>query len=123
MLSKLQKIIVVSITLMMCFIFMPQPSMGTNSKQIRTQTDSSGKITVAVFERIAGNAQQHFHDFAIDVPPGFVAIGGGVEGARHPKGNLITASYPNHDYSSWLVSSKDHSQPNPVRLKGICNWP
>lgn len=85
--------------------------------QISEHVDASGKITVAVFERIAGTPQQHFTDFAVSVPEQFVVIGGGVEGARVPYGNLITASYPNSDLSAWLVSTKDHSHPNPVAIK------
>jgi hypothetical protein len=87
--------------------------------QISEHTDSSGKITVAVFERIAGTPQQHFTDFAVNVPEQFVVIGGGVEGSRVPNGHLITASYPNSDLSAWLVSTKDHyyRYPDPVAIK------
>jgi hypothetical protein len=86
--------------------------------QISEHTDSSGKITVAVFERIAGTPQQHFTDFAVNVPEQFVVIGGGVEGSGEP-GNMITSSYPNSDLSAWLVSTKDHYYkfPNPVAIK------
>ncbi len=87
-----------------------------NSNHIRQQVDVSGKITVAVFERVAGNPQQHFYDFAVEVPDQFVAIGGGVEGTNYPQGNLLTASYPNNDLSAWLVSTKDHVSPNSTRI-------
>lgn len=85
--------------------------------QISEHVDASGKVTVAVFERVAGTPQQHFTDFAVNVPEQFVVIGGGVEGSRAPYGNLITASYPNSDLSAWLVSTKDHSYPDPVAIK------
>ncbi|MDC3959795.1 hypothetical protein [Polyangium jinanense] len=96
----------------------PASAWATNSYLLRTQTDASGLVTVAVFERIAGNEQQHFQDFAIDVPPDFVAVGGGIEGTNYPAGNLITASYANDNLSAWMVSSKDHSVANPVRIRG-----
>ncbi len=89
-----------------------------NSRLIRAQKDASGKITVAVFERSAGNEQAHFTDFAIDVPEGFVAIGGGIRATNLGSGNLITASYPNDQLTAWIVSSKDHLYPNPVRIVG-----
>lgn len=87
--------------------------------QISEHVDSSGRITVAVFERIAGTPLQHFTDFAVNVPEQFVVIGGGVEGSRIPNGHLITASYPNSDLSAWLVSTKDHyyRYPDPVAIK------
>ena len=115
---RAKRYFILQVILAIVAIFSASQASAINSHQIRTQTDASGKITVAVFERIAGAAQQHFIDFGIDVPPGFVAIGGGLEAANQPYGNLITASYPNSNLSSWLVSSKDHSQPNPVKLKG-----
>lgn len=89
---------------------MPQTKLGTFQ-------DSSGKITVAVFERRAGNSQQHFHDYAATVPDDMVAIGGGVEATSVPYGALLTASYPNTELSAWFGSSKDHSLPNPHKLK------
>lgn len=78
--------------------------------------DASGKVTVAVFSLRAGSAQQHFHDFACEVPSDMIAIGGGAEGARLPSGALLTASYPNNDLSAWLASSKDHQVANPHHL-------
>lgn len=92
-------------------------SYAVNSTKIHEHTDASGKITVAVFERQAGSPLQHFHDFAVPVPEQFVVIGGGVEGARRPLGHLLTASYPNNDYSAWLVSTKDHLKHNPTKIK------
>ncbi len=49
---------------------MPQTKLGTFH-------DASGKITVAVFERKAGNQQSHFHDFACTVP--FLNVNGTVD--------------------------------------------
>ena len=92
-------------------------AVALNSRQIRQQTDASGKITVAVFERVAGSPQQHFRDFSIQVPDQFVAVGGGVEGDNQPHGNLLTASYPNFNLSEWLVSTKDHLDANPTQIK------
>lgn len=89
---------------------MPQTKLGTFQ-------DSSGKITVSVFERAAGNSQQHFHDFAATVPDDMIAIGGGAEATIMPYGALLTASYPNSELSAWLASSKDHNLPNPHKLK------
>ena len=88
-----------------------------NSTKINEHTDASGKITVAVFERVASAPSAHFNDFSVEVADDYVVIGGGVEGTNSPAGNLITASYPNSDLSAWLVSSKDHLVSNPVQLK------
>ncbi|WP_137939730.1 hypothetical protein [Chitinivorax sp. B] len=95
---------------------MAAQAMAGNSTKINEQIDASGKVTVAVFERQAGSTQQHFNDFAVDVPEDFVVVGGGVEGARLPNGNLLTASYPNSNLSAWLVSTKDHITPSPTKL-------
>jgi hypothetical protein len=78
--------------------------------------DASGKVTVAVFRLKSGSDQQHYHDFACEVPSDMVAIGGGAEGARLPHGALLTASYPNGDLSAWLASSKDHEVAQPHKL-------
>jgi hypothetical protein len=89
---------------------MPQRKLGTFQ-------DSSGKITIAVFERKAGDSQQHFHNYAATVPDDMVVIGGGAEATSVPYGALLTASYPNTELSAWLGSSKDHNYPNPHKLK------
>jgi hypothetical protein len=89
---------------------MPQSMIGTFK-------DASGKITVAVFERKAGDSQQHFHDYAASVPDDMIVIGGGAEATSVPYGALLTASYPNSEMSAWLASSKDHIHPNPHKLK------
>lgn len=92
-------------------------AFAQNSILLDSQVDASGKITVAVFQRNAGNSQSQFTSFAVDVPPEFVAIGGGVEGAFLPNGNFLTASYPNTALSAWLVSTKDHLRGNPAMIK------
>jgi hypothetical protein len=78
--------------------------------------DASGKVTVSVFELQSPSQQESFTDFGVDVPSDMVAIGGGGMGAEFPEGALLTASYPNSDLSSWLVSAKDHYYPNPFIL-------
>jgi hypothetical protein len=93
------------------------PAFAINSQIINEHVDASGKITVAVFERIAGSQLAHFNNFAVEVPDQFVVIGGGVEGTNYPSGNLLTASYPNSDLSAWLVSTKDHLVSNPTQIK------
>lgn len=90
---------------------------GVSHAQIHTHTDASGKVTVAVFERTAGNFYSHYTDFAVDVPDQFVVIGGGAVGAGSPAGNFLTASYPNNNLSSWLVSTKDHVDIHKVNLR------
>lgn len=92
----------------------PPPSLGT---KVIERTDPSGKVTVAVFERQADTAAQHFTDFPVSVTPDFVVVGGGAEGANLPYGNLLTASYPSGDGWSWFASSKDHVIGNPIKLK------
>ncbi len=80
-------------------------------------TDASGKITIAVFERYSTTTSGHNTDFAVTVPSDYVVIGGGGEGKENPAGNLLTASYPNAGLTSWLVSTKDHIALDPTRVR------
>lgn len=86
------------------------------SKPVGHQTDSSGKVRVLLLERKAPTAASQFTNFAVDVPEGFVVIGGGVRGAASPKGHLLTASYPNSSRTAWLVSTKEHLQSAPTAI-------
>ncbi len=90
------------------------PTLGT---KIYEQSDASGKISIAVFERYSNTAAQHNTDFAVTVPSDYVVIGGGAEGTNTPYGNLVTASYPNSNLTAWLASTKDHYYGNPVRVR------
>ncbi len=81
------------------------------------QTDASGKLTIAVFERYSNTASNHNTNFAVTVPGDFVVIGGGGEGKEGPSGNLLTASYPDSGLTSWLVSTKDHIESDPARVR------
>ncbi len=79
--------------------------------------DESGKIEVAVFSRASTTRSQH-SNLTIAVPNDYVVIGGGGVAARTGSGALLTASYPNSDLSSWIVSSKDHVRSSPHVLSG-----
>jgi hypothetical protein len=95
-------------------------SVGANCNgvtKVFEQTDVSGKVTIAVFERYSDVASSHNTDFAVTVPADYVVIGGGAEGKESPQGNLLTASYPNSGLTAWLASSKDHKNADPVRLR------
>ncbi len=81
-------------------------------------TDSSGKITIEVFEGASGSIQSVTRDLTIAVPDGYLAIGGGAMGTNAGQGNYVTASYPSDDLSSWVVSSSDHLWAHPIELKG-----
>jgi vibriolysin len=94
-----------------------QEAGPTEAVLIDQHTDASGKLTVALFEQVAPAPVFFFTDFSVVVPPDYVVIGGGVEGAELPVGHLLTASYPNADLSAWLVSTKDHLVSNPARIK------
>lgn len=83
------------------------------AERLNTFHDNSGLITVAVFRQKAGSAQQHFTDFAAEVSPDMVVIGGVGVGLEEPEGGLLTASYPNDQLSASLVSSKNHEVPAP----------
>ncbi len=91
---------------------------GNGTDKIFEQTDLSGKITIAVFERVSPTTSGHNTDFAIAVPDDYVVIGGGGEGKGAPQGNLLTASYPNAGLTAWLVSTKDHIKADPVQVRG-----
>lgn len=86
------------------------------SDRLNTFHDASGKVTVGVFRSRSASEAQHQFDIGAEVPADMVAIGGGGVAAEFPWGALLTASYPNRDLSAWLVSSKDHDQPNPHYL-------
>lgn len=96
--------------------FVCSPAFAINSSLIDSQVDLSGRVIVSVYEREAGDAQQRFNDFSIEVAPDEIAIGGGVEGAEYP-GHFLTASYPNSYLTAWLVSTKDHAIYGPARIK------
>lgn len=91
-------------------------SCGT-SQQVFQQSDVSGRVTIAVFERCSSALSQHNSDFAVQVPSGYVVIGGGGEGKNTPAGNLLTASYPNAALTEWRVSTKDHQIADPVSVR------
>ncbi|QSQ26458.1 peptidase M4 family protein [Pyxidicoccus parkwayensis] len=95
-------------------------SVGVNCGgvvEVFRQTDASGKLTIAVFERYATSAAGINTNFAVTVPGDFVVIGGGGEGKESPQGNLLTASYPDSGLTSWLVSTKDHINADPVQVR------
>ncbi|RYZ42185.1 MAG: peptidase M4 family protein [Myxococcaceae bacterium] len=81
------------------------------------QTDASGRLTIAVFERYATTSASQNTNFAVTVPSDFVVIGGGGEGKENPLGNLLTASYPDSGLTSWLVSTKEHLNSDPVQVR------
>ncbi|WP_244237306.1 M4 family metallopeptidase [Corallococcus llansteffanensis] len=81
------------------------------------QTDTSGKLTIAVFERYSTTSAAVNTNFAVTVPSDFVVIGGGGEGKESPAGNLLTASYPDSGLTSWLVSTKQHIDSDPVQVR------
>lgn len=93
-------------------------TLDADNGMLFEQTDVSGKITIAVFGRVSPAASSHNTDFAIAVPNDYVVIGGGGEGSSSTYGNLITASYPNAGLTAWLVSTKDHDDADPVRVRG-----
>jgi subtilisin family serine protease len=87
------------------------------TQQVFQQSDVSGRVAIAVFERCSSTLSQHNTDFAVQVPPGYVVIGGGGEGKNAPGGNLLTASYPNAGLTEWRVSTKDHQIADPVSVR------
>jgi hypothetical protein len=83
------------------------------AKLLNTNKDKSKKITVSVFLDRPNPQSTPWIDFEVKVPDDMVCIGGGGTGAEVPKGALLTASYPNdHTKGRWLVSTKDHVDPN-----------
>jgi hypothetical protein len=92
-------------------------TMGTQMPGTWPFRDASQKIKVVMFEREASIASSVHKDFRIRVPPEYVVIGGGVHAwASGAYGHYITASYPSSDFSSWIVSTKDHYYQNPSRI-------
>lgn len=81
------------------------------------ETDASGRITMTTWEYDSLFAQNHA-SVNMYLPRDYVVVGGGVEGTNSPSGNLVTASYPSADLTTWTVRTKDHRVANPVHLKG-----
>ncbi|WP_058043327.1 hypothetical protein [Streptomyces roseifaciens] len=86
----------------------PRPD-GARSVEVGRYHDASGRITLAIFQSVAAPARSIWTDHSVRVEdPSMIAIGGGATGAEYPYGAYLTASYPSPDFSSWIVSSKDH---------------
>jgi hypothetical protein len=80
-------------------------------------SDRTGKITTAVFERVASTANTKFTDFRVEVPEDYIVVNGGLEVLDVPYGHSVTASYPNDDLSAWMVSSQSILSTRPARVK------
>ena len=98
-------------------------AMGTESAEYKHVTsrairDLSGRVTTVVYGREAITPHERYVDFPIAVPSDMVAIGGGVTAVESAAGALLTASYPNADLSAWVVSAKDHFDPQAYYLDG-----
>ncbi|GAB2853321.1 hypothetical protein GCM10027176_65070 [Actinoallomurus bryophytorum] len=91
--------------------------MSSQGAQLNTFTDSSGRITTAVFMHRGSPPQAHWKEEGITVgDQEMLAVGGGGVAAEFPEGALLTASHPNEDLTGWVVSSKDHQRSNPHEL-------
>jgi len=80
-------------------------------------TDISGKITTAIFYSQGTPAQEHWNNFPITVPEGYVVIGGGAVGC-YTDGNYLVASYPSTDLTTWYVSTKDQIEADACEIVG-----
>lgn len=78
-------------------------------------TDSSGKVTIAVWRERTPTQLEHHTDFPCVLPPEFVVVGGGATGDDTP-GAPLTASFPSVDRTAWQASSKSHRVSSPHRL-------
>jgi len=100
----------------------PQPLLYANGddrpRLVHQQTDASGKITIGLFQRSVELARNKHLDVAIEVPEGWVVIGGGAEGESQPMGHLLTASYPELGYGAWRISTSEHLSPHPAKIRG-----
>jgi len=88
-----------------------------NSHELRSFTDASGKITTKIFYRKSGTSSDIFTDYPVDVPAGYVVVGGGALGSAEI-GNLIFGSYPSNDLKSWIVSTEAHMVSHPAPIQG-----
>ncbi len=52
----------------------------------------------------------------VDVPDGFVVVGGGARTNYAGAGSLLFASYPTPDLQGWIASAKDHDISNPASI-------
>lgn len=86
---------------------------------ISTHTDSSGKISIAIFEKVVPQPRSAHRDITIEVAEQYLAIGGGLQGSRLGNGHFLTASHPNQNLSAWQVSSKDHLHAHPVAVRAF----
>ncbi len=104
--------------------FWPEAAYATRTiegpwlgNQTSSAQDGSGKVTVAVFERVSEFDSGIPRRFRVTVPADYVVIGGGAEGLQSPYGNMLTQSEPTDDLRSWEVSSKEHIYTNPIKIK------
>jgi serine protease len=102
-----------------------QPLLYANgddqTRLIHQQTDASGRITVGLFQRSVTVARGEHVDVAIDVPEGWLVVGGGAEGAegfRQFAGQMLTASYPEEGHRAWRISTAEHLSPSPAKVRG-----
>lgn len=89
--------------------------------------DSSGKVTVSIFEFKNPTMPIQGHNdiqVNVDADEGWVCVGGGGSGNGSP-GNFLTRSCPsqdeigNADWKGWRISSRDHENPDPCQLLGF----
>lgn len=86
---------------------------------ISQHQDSSGKVTIGVFEENSSVAYEHY--ISVDVPEPWVVVGGGFEtrvGLPYQQGmptpysaeskHLVVVSRPNASLSAWHVAAKAH---------------
>ena len=52
----------------------------------------------------------------VDVPPGFIVVGGGARADYTGVGNMLFASYPAVGLAGWVGSAKDHLQSDPATI-------
>src|SRR4051812_28201989 len=73
---------------------------------------------MAVFRHEAPTPEPYHLHMTVEVPSGYVVVGGGAIGAESP-GALLIESRPDDDWGAWVVSSTEHRIPCPHILTGF----
>jgi hypothetical protein len=67
-----------------------------------------------VFQSTSGVASHPTQQ--VNLPKGFVLVGGGAKSNYTGEGNLLYASYPVEGAEAWSGASKDHEKPDPASI-------
>jgi Subtilase family/Peptidase inhibitor I9 len=81
------------------------------------EQQTRGNLSMIMIERDFLVPEAIHEQVELELPAGWVAVGGGVEVGYSPNGHFITASYPRSDGRAWVVSTREHLMPAPAKIR------